>query len=104
MKFFVPGVKSEEGAEKNIVRIRKFAEKTAGTPVTEKRIFRICYQCEGEGVSAEVGKPELSCGEPIIAILEADSFLICTPSNGVLSGTPIRVEKKEAGTVEEFAQ
>jgi hypothetical protein len=104
MKFFIPGVKSAEGAEKNIARIRKFAEKTTGAAVTGKRIFRICYQCEGEGVSAEVGKPEQSCGEPVIAILESDSFLICTPSNGVLSGTPVSVEKAEAGTVEEFVQ
>jgi len=104
MKFFVPGVKSEEGTEKNIARIRKFAEKTTGAALTERRIFRISYQCEGEEMSAEVGKPEPSCGEPVIAILEADAFLICTPSNGVLSGAPVRVEKKEADTVEEFVQ
>ena len=104
MKFFVPGVKSAEGAEKNIARIRKFAEKTIGTPLTEKRIFRISYQCERGEESAEVGKPECSCGEPVIAIFESDCYLICTPSRGVLSGTPVRVEKKEAGTVEEFAQ
>ena len=104
MNFFIPGVKSEEGAEKNIARIRKFAEKTTGAVLTERRIFRIRYRCEGAEVSAEVGKPENSCGEPVIAILEADSFLICTPSRGVLSGSPVRVEKNEAGTVEEFVQ
>jgi hypothetical protein len=51
-----------------------------------------------------VGKPERSCGEPVIAILESDCYLICTPSRGVLSGSPVRVEKNDAGDVEEFAQ
>jgi hypothetical protein len=52
---------------------------------------------------AEVGKPDPSSGEEIIAILHAHTFLICTRNHGVLRGLPILVGEHEVDEATDFA-
>jgi hypothetical protein len=49
-----------------------------------------------------VGEPEEVTGEPVIAILQSNCLLICTPSRGVFRGMPILVGEDEVSYVEEF--
>jgi hypothetical protein len=114
MKFFIPDVTDADQAEQIWQATTKFAKQTLGWQVTDRRIFRITYHHGEESHHAEVGKcqqREDSSGrrrpmgaEPVLAILQSNAYLVCTPTRGVLSGMPILVGQDELTWAEDFEQ
>lgn len=102
MKFFIPAAKDEKNAEDIWNATKKFAEQNLGWPVTNRRIFSLTYEHEGKVYHSEVGKPDQRIGELVIAILESDTYLVCTSNRGVLRGEPILVGKEEVRDIEDF--
>jgi|KBSMisStandDraft_5_1062788.scaffolds.fasta_scaffold17759_6 hypothetical protein len=102
MKFFVPQAKSEEEAAHTCNATKTFAAETTGWKITDRRIQGIVFRDKKKTVHAEVGKHEPICGEMLIAILESNTFLLCTPNRGVLRGEPIMVGKREVDYITDF--
>ena len=95
MKFFVPGAESQEQAEKIYAGIKDSVRKSTGYSIATRRIFRIEYRHGGITQEAEVGKPSSANGEEVMAIFQSDLYLVCTPTRGVISGSPLLVEQNE---------
>lgn len=89
MEFFIPAASSAAVAEETWQSIRKFASESLGWPVSDRRIYEIHYEHNGDSLVATVDQPEPLTKAPVIAILESNSYLICTPERGVLRGMPI---------------
>jgi hypothetical protein len=47
-------------------------------------------------------KPDPHVGETVIAILESNSYLVCTQNRGVVKGMPILVGRDDQNEVTEF--
>ncbi|MDP9470157.1 MAG: hypothetical protein M3Q71_05730 [Chloroflexota bacterium] len=95
-------------ARKNREGIVKFARQTLGWEVSDQDISSITVMTprliprtprgrslpnEARPVKIEVGKPldnrlSESPGEPVLAILKSNAYLVCTPNHGVLRGEP----------------
>lgn len=91
-RFFLPFARDEKQEEQVWQSCRKFAEETTGWQVDpDQRIFSLAFTHNGEDYYAEVGQPEPLTGEPVIAILASNAYLICTPNRGVLKGMPVLV-------------
>lgn len=102
MKYFLPAAKDDGEAEETFQAIRKFAKMTLGWETSDRKIFRLKYKHDGKDYYAEVGKTDQDTGEIIIAILESNAYLICTPNRGVLRGMPLLVGKESAYSIEDF--
>jgi len=102
VKFFIPAEDNPEKAEGLYQAIKKFAQQNMAWEITDRRIRSIRYRHERKDLVATVGEPEPRTGEPVIAILESTTFLVCTPNRGVLRGMPIMVGKHEVFTSEDF--
>ncbi len=102
MKFFVPHTTDDKQAEEVFESIRKFAETTTGWEMSSRRIFSLDYMHNSKTYHSEVGKLEREIGEPVIAILESTTYLVCTGSRGVVRGLPILVGMSEAFNVVDF--
>ncbi|MBA7709687.1 hypothetical protein ES703_118609 [subsurface metagenome] len=103
MKFFIPDMQDKpDKAEELYKAIKDFAKTSVGWNITNRRIFRISYQHDGRPHEAEVGKINDVNNEPVIAILESNAYLVCTPNRGVLRDMPILVGTHDAGLVEDF--
>ena len=102
MKFFVPATVDDVEAQVVWDATRRFAEDSLGWVVSERRIFSIGFQHEGKSYHAEVGKPDPHVGETVIAILESNSYLVCTQNRGVVKGMPILVGRDDQNEVTEF--
>jgi len=102
LEFFVPAAEDEKQAEEVYSGIKAFARQTLGWNTTERRIFGLTYQHEGERYFVEVGKPDTRIGEIVLAILESNSYLVCTYSRGVVRGEPILVGTNEVVDVRDF--
>jgi hypothetical protein len=89
LEFFVPAAEDEKQAEEDYSGIKAFARQTLGWKTTERRIFSLTYQHEGERYFVDVRKPDPRIGEIVVAILESNSYLVYTYSRGVLRGEPI---------------
>lgn len=91
-EFFVPRAESPEQAEEIWQAIKQMSEAETGWAVTDRRIFRVEYRHNGRDEWAEVGEV-FRFGDPgddgtCVAILESNSFLVCTPRRGVVGGLP----------------
>lgn len=103
-KFFLPFAKNEEMAEQVWQGIKKFAEETTGWAVDDKqRIFSLAFTHNGKDYYAQVGQPEPQTGEPIIAILSSTTYLVCTPTRGVIRGMPLLVGYQDTFGLVPFA-
>jgi len=102
MKFFIPQAERPEQAEEVYAATKKFAAETMGWQIGDARVRRITYTDKGKLVRATVGNPEPREGELVIAILESNTYLVCTPNRGVLCGMPIMIGKREVTDVEYF--
>jgi len=102
MKFLVPAARSPEQAEEVYEGIKKFAKQTLGWEIESARICSITYKDKMKTVTATVGGHEPREGEVVVAILESNTYLVCTPNRGVLRGMPIMVGKQEVSHVELF--
>ena len=102
MKFFVPAVSDPEKAEELYQATRKLAADTKGWPIVARRIPGITFWNQGKIVEAVVGGREPCEGELVIAILESETYLVCTPNRGFLKGDPLMVSKREVIASEDF--
>ncbi|MEW6686790.1 MAG: hypothetical protein AB1393_11390 [Candidatus Edwardsbacteria bacterium] len=102
MKFFIPGAKDDREAQDILESIKKFAKKTTGWNVTDRKIFSIKFKHRRKEYVAEVGQQDWVTGETVIAILESDTFLVCTPNQGVIRNMPILVGKREVDSIVDF--
>jgi hypothetical protein len=101
VKFFVPGGDDDKGAKDIYEATKNFAIENCG-PVTDRRIQKITFRDRKKVVEAEVGKIEPIVGETVVAILEGNPYLVCTPNRGVLRGQPILVGKQEIISITDF--
>lgn len=103
-EFFLPPYEPGDPAgEKALDGIIRWAEETTGWQVDrDVRIARLDYAHEGKMGVIEVGGSEPRTGEPVIAILASDTYLVCTPSRGVLRGEPVLVGRDEVLQVVTF--
>ena len=102
MKFFIPGVDDPELAENTYQSIKSFAKLTLGWDVTERRILSVTYFHGGKQHHDEVGKKCLSNNEVVMAILESNAYLVCTPSRGVVRDMPLLVGSDEIISTQDF--
>lgn len=91
MKFFLPGAKDDAEAEAVYDSIRKAAKSGIGWDSTHSRIYSISYVVDGREYMSTVGEEDPRVHELVIAILESTTYLVCTPTRGVLRGDPILV-------------
>lgn len=73
-----------------------------GWEITGRRIFRLTFRDKGKECQAEVGKQTPMNGEVVVAILESNTYLVCTPNRGVLRDMPMMVGKHEGTWAEDF--
>jgi hypothetical protein len=104
MKFFIPHEPDAAKAEKLYEAIRKLAKNTLGWKITRRRIFRLTISDNGKECHAEVGKQDPLTGELVVAILDSNCYLVCTPIRGMRKGDvpPVMVAKDESAWAEEF--
>jgi hypothetical protein len=101
--FFVPDAGDE--SEDTLLAIYAQAERTLGWKADPlRRIWRLEYRHNGVPMEAEVGLHDADSGEVVYAILDTpQSYLVCTTTRGVVSGTPILVGKRDASSVIAFS-
>jgi len=104
VKFFIPYAKDKKQAKEVFQGIKKFAKKSIGWDVTDRRIFSLTYVYERKKYHSEVGKPDDRVNEEVIAILESNTYLVCTQNRGVFRGEPVLVGKEEATRVIDFEE
>jgi len=102
MKFFVPNENDPEKAEELYQAIKQFAAEVKGCAIGGRRVRSITFRDGGYIVQALVGRPEPCKGGIVIAILESESYLVCTPDRGALKGEPLMVGKHEVTDSEDF--
>jgi len=100
--FFIPHVKDKKEAEKVFQGIKKFAKKSVGWEVTDRRIFSLTYLHDRKKYHSEVGKPDDRVNEEVVAILESYTYLVCTYNRGVFRGEPVLVGKEEVKKIIDF--
>lgn len=104
MKFFVPEITDDKETETIYAHAKRSAVEGFGWQVSDRRIRRISYREGGKLLQAEVGKPDPITGEPVMAIFESTTYLICTENRGVRQGAPILVGRHEVIESAEFEQ
>ena len=103
MNFFIPGKENDqEGRDRIYDAIRSFAHETLGWKIKDSKIFSIQYRHSGKEYYAEVGKIFPLIGETVIAILESNIYLICTPNRGVIRDLPVLVGREEVIKIVKF--
>lgn len=102
MRFFIPGAETPEEAEQVYAATKKFAAETMGWEIGDGRIRSITYTDKGKSVRATVGEPEPREGQLVVAILDSNTYLVCTPNRGVIRDMPIMVGKLEVTHVDWF--
>jgi len=102
MKFFIPAEPDAAKAEELYEAIKKFAKDTMGWQITSRRIFRLTFHDKGKECQAEVGKQTPMNGEIVVAILESNTYLVCTPNLGVCRDMPMMVGNDEGSWAEDF--
>jgi hypothetical protein len=102
MKFFLPYAEDKNEAERILGQICQ--NHRVAIPV--RRIRRIEYVHDGKPLVAEVGKEvDESYGlseQLVVAIVGGNPLMVCLPTRGVRTGTPIYVGKQDARKIEYF--
>jgi hypothetical protein len=102
MRFFVPSAKDDRQADFIWNATRAAAARAIGREVGETRIFSLTYERAGKLYRAQVGERDPRVFEPVVAILEANGYLVCTSNHGVVRGQPIQVAVNEVREIEYF--
>ncbi|MEZ0611989.1 hypothetical protein ACAW74_25985 [Fibrella sp. WM1] len=99
MKFFVPYVRSEDGAESVYQGIKAFM-KGQGHTINDSRIYSISFDHNGKRITDTVGEVSTSNQEPVMAIFDAGTvYLVCTTTRGVIGGEPMLAGKHPTAQV-----
>jgi len=102
MKFFIPGQSDETKAEELYKGIKMFAKDNVRWDISDRRIFSLDFRDQGKPCHVEVGKRHPITGEIVVAILDSNCYLVCTPNRGVARGMPLLVGKQEVSWVVDF--
>lgn len=103
MKFFIPHIETETKAEDLYQAIKKFAKETTGWDIVDRRIQSLEFSTEYRYTTiAKVGEVIDTNREEVVAILESNTYLVCTHNRGVFRGEPILVGKNEVLWVKDF--
>jgi len=104
MRFFLPPSNDPEQAERAYDGIRRFAQENMGWEVLDRRIYELTFRDRSGVLTARVGEVFDLRGERglVVAILESNTYLICTPERGVIRGIPIMVGANEVESVTDF--
>src|SRR4051812_10044249 len=98
MRFFIPGAKDKDTAERVYAAIRAFITEEGRAVLAQTRIESITFREKGERITARVGEANRVTGERVFAILFDTSkslYHVCTMSRGVRQGPAIMVGKHE---------
>ncbi len=102
MKFFIPGTKDDDHAERLYANIKK--HNSDNVEITSRRIFAIDYIHNDSTFHNEVGKPDPIIDDIVLAILETESvYFVCTINRGVVRGEPIIVDSENILCITDFA-
>lgn len=104
-EFFVPGTGNPAQAERRLAEIIKHCEERTGLKVGKTRIYRLEFIHNRERSVGEVGEPLYygnGVGRTVIAILDADPFLVCTSNRGAVKGNPYRIDRRDVRLVVPF--
>lgn len=107
-KFFLPYASDEAIAEHTLAAIKRFALETTTWQASDRCLFYLWFRHGGRNseYTAQVGQQfSLIHHETVVAILEcpqAEVYLICTATQGVVQGCPFVVAKDSVLAVEEF--
>jgi hypothetical protein len=99
MKFFSPGADRSGLAEEMYQAIRWRIQKTTGWAIGEARIYAVEWEHNGQHYRACVDELDPYHGERVCAIFASNSYLICTPRHGFVSGEPIQIGQPTAITL-----
>jgi hypothetical protein len=102
MRLFIPRTEGERATARDYAALQARARRRTGQAPSARRIFRIDYTHEGRPHFAEVGRSESRGHELCLAILVAETVLICTLTRGsAYRFTP--VAKDQVTAVRPFA-
>lgn len=103
MKFFVP----ETDDPLSIWgMIRAYCAKNTGWEISFRKIYSIHYHnAEAkQDYFIKIGDIHPTNNETVVAILDTNTYLICTQNRGVVRGNPIMVAKDDVMGIEEFGE
>lgn len=103
MTFYVPGAPSPAESESIYAGICRYNGQTPSPP--SDRVEGVRWRHEDHEHMAKVGRKldGFKDGETVIAILETGGdYLVCTQSNGVLTGEPIKAPRADIVQVWKF--
>jgi hypothetical protein len=98
-RFFIPGnspARSEEIYQWLVTYVHAVLLDCQVDPI---RIYSLTYRHQGQVFRATVGELDQRTGQLVVAILRADTYLICTPYYGVQRGEPLSVSLTDADEV-----
>jgi hypothetical protein len=104
MQFFIPELTH---ADRDIadVEIRKYLSSLLRCEITDRKIFSLTYIHDKKTYHAEVGqKEELENNYQIVAIYEANVYIVCTQDGRRQPSHTILVNKDEVTVIEEFSK
>ncbi len=105
MKFFIPFAESEAEAQREYAALKHCAAGREVESLSERKIHSLRYRHNGRKYYARVGKVHAANQELVLAILydpPRDLYLICTPTRGGWSGSPLLVGGPSVTTVADF--
>lgn len=104
MQFFMPELTHDD---RNIadIEIRKYLSSLLRCEITERKIFSLTYVHDKKNYHAEVGqREELENNYQIVAIYEANVYIVCTQDSQCKPSHTILVNKDEVTEIEEFSK
>ncbi len=105
MKFFIPLVESEAEVQRAYAALKRCAAGEEEQHLSERKIHSLRYRHNGRPNYARVGKVHAANQEVVLAILydpRRDLYLVCTPTRGAWSGSPLLVGGSSVTAVVEF--
>ncbi len=105
MKFFIPLVENGAEAQSAYAALKQCAAGSEAERLSERKIHCLQYRHNGKQYCARVGKAHAANREIVLAILydpRRDLYLVCTPTRGAWSGSPLLVGGSSVTAVVEF--
>lgn len=103
MPFFVPFAAGLADVESVYHVLRSAIGRRTGRPPGQRRVRRVAYTREGRACESVVGEHDEASGETVLAIFECGgAYLVCTRTQGLARGLPVRVESAAVAEAEDF--
>lgn len=99
--FFIPE-SDPSRSEDMYLWIVRYVKAMLDCRIKPARIFSLTYTREGQQLAVTVGETDPRTGQLVMAILQSDDYLICTPYYGVRRGEPMHVVVSDVSKVQYF--